>query len=496
MRAFAQKRKQQTATAGSPTFDRARLARSPVLDLQRAVGNQAVLGLLKGDAYSKPPSAKYAATSESLNNRSDASNEGKTGDNSTEAQQTSATEGGLTNPRFKGDPELEACYDRRRFFMQGSRGEAVAKIQSGITDYFAANPLPVYGVDGEFGSETRRAVMRFQQSVGFTDEAVDGIVGHDTLDKLDKEAPTEEPDKPEPKPEPKDPDEDCLGCKPIAKVTKKEGNLTMVFGLCKDDFDVFNTGAGEVTLGEGCLAQKSNTGGKVNFRSGTQSGPAWQTVADLRACSYPPADEKFKTSWEVGFIQTLESATFGAGYDNNKFTQVTNGNARDALNDKVPAPWYDNKGNTLGPQDFPPTAPMINDTPNVWFPITHPDTGKDFLRSACLKAKFNLWLVINKIGVTPTEKNVDFLYHWSINIDQSFSLSGAGAHPCNISQWSKSGTQTMSNKGAGRGSATLVWDKPIAKGSEKTDNSIKTDPCASSGQSKDQPEKQPDEKEK
>ncbi len=310
-------------------------------------------------------------------------------------------------------------------------------------------------------------------------------------DKIDKGTPTDEPD--EPKPEPEDPDEKCLGCKPLAKVTKKQKNTTVVFGLCSDDFDVFNAGAGTAEPGPGCLPQKSNTGGVVNFRSGTQSGPAWQTVADIKACTYPPADENFKTSWEVGFIQTLESATYGAAYDNGKFVQVTNQNARDALTGNVPAPWYDSKGNTLGPQDFPPTAPMINDTPNVSFNITHPDSSKDFLRSACLKAKFNIWLIINEIGVTPTESNVDFLYHWSINIDQSFSLSGKDAHPCNTSQWSASGSQSMSNKGPGKGSATLVWDKPIARGSEKTDTTITTDPCAASSQSKDEPEKSTDE---
>lgn len=458
-----------------------------------------MLRLLKGNTYGEPASAEYAATSETANNRSadSVADEGSEiiNDNFSDLQQSATAEGDLTNPRFKGDPELEACYDRKRLFRQGSRGDAVAKIQSGITDYFTAKgeeyPLPEYGVDGEFGSETRRAVVRFQESVGFADEEVDGVIGHDTIDKLDKEVPLEEPDKPkpEPEPEPKDPHEDCLECKPIAKVIKKEKNTTVVFGLCSDKFDTFNTGAGTAEVEPGCLPQKSNTKGKVNFRSGT---PAWDTIADIRACI--PKDKNFKTSWEVGFIQTLESATFGAGYDNSKFTQVTNKDARDALTDKVAAPWYDDKGNSFGPQDFPPTMPAIQDTPNVSFPITHPGAGKNFLRSACLKAKFNLWLIINKIGVTPTESNVDFLYHWSINIDQSFSLGGKGAHPCNSSQWSASGTQSMSNKGPGKGSATLVWDQPIAKKSQKTDSTITTDPCAASSQSKDEPEKSPDEK--
>jgi peptidoglycan hydrolase-like protein with peptidoglycan-binding domain len=389
-------------------------------------------------------------------------------------------QGDLTNPRFKGDPELEDCYDHQRLFRQGSRGNAVAKIQSGISDYFTAkgeeDPLPVYGADGEFGSETRRAVVKFQDSVGFTGEEVDGVIGHDTMEKLDKEVPDK------PKPEPEDPDEKCLKCKPIAKITKKDKNTTTVFGLCSDKFDVFNTGAGTPGIGPGCLPQKSNTKGVVNFRSGTESSPAWQTTADIKDCTTPPPTANSTTPWEIGFIQTLESATFGASYDNNNFVSVSNKNARDALTDnkvkvQVPAPWMDHKGNLIGPQDYP-TVPMINDTPNVSFNITHPDTAKDFLRSVCMKAKFNIWLIINRKGVTPTASNVDFFYHWSIDIDQSYSLSGAGVHPCNKSQWSATGSQSMSNKGPGKGSATLVWDQPIAKQSKVTDTKLKTSPCA------------------
>jgi peptidoglycan hydrolase-like protein with peptidoglycan-binding domain len=400
---------------------------------------------------------------------------------------TGNNEGDLNNPRFKGDPQLEACLDHQRLFSTGSSGDAVAKIQSGMSDYFThkgePDPLPQFGADGQFGSETRRAVIGFQEDVGFVGNEVDGVIGHNTMNKLDKEVPVQEPPKVDPPK--KDPDEDCMGCKPISKITKtNKDKSTTTFGICDDNFDVLNTGAGTATVGPGCLAQTSNKKGRVNFSAGASGKPAWQETADLHDCTTPPPKANAKPEWEVGFIQTLESSTFGAAYENSNFVSVTNKDARDALGASVAAPWYDTKGNTLGPQEYP-TVPMINDTPNVTFSIAHPDTGKDFLKSVCMKANFNIWLIINKIGVTPIETNVDFLHHWSININQNYLLNGEGAHPCNQSAWMALGRQTMNNKGPGKGAAKLVWDKPVAKGNEVTDTALKADPCNAPAPQKD-----------
>jgi peptidoglycan hydrolase-like protein with peptidoglycan-binding domain len=348
MRIFAQKPKaSQHTTSGKSTklgsehFGRSR-EMSPVLHLQHRTGNQAVLRLLGGNTVPgfAQDFSRIPATAAAYGHVQPSPEVNALGDiHEQEANRNAdeillGAEGDLTNPRFKGDPELEACYDHQRLFRHGSRGTAVAKIQSGMIDYFIAkgeeDPLPVYGADGEFGSETRRAVVKFQGSVGFTGEEVDGVIGHNTMDRMDKEIPTDSPPDVDPD-KPKDPDEACLGCKPIAKITKKDKTTTTVFGLCSDNFDVFNTGAGTAQPGPGCLPLASNTRGVVNFRTGTASGPAWQTTAKIRDCTIPPPTATSTTPWEIGFIQTLESSTFAASYDNNNFISVSNKNGTHPL---------------------------------------------------------------------------------------------------------------------------------------------------------------------
>jgi hypothetical protein len=89
----------------------------------------------------------------------------------------------LTSPRFAGDPVLEACFDNEKLLMVGSSGSAVEKLQQALID--AGFPLPKYGADGKFGSETKAAVKDFQTDSGFTGKDVDGIVGSKTMGALD-----------------------------------------------------------------------------------------------------------------------------------------------------------------------------------------------------------------------------------------------------------------------------------------------------------------------
>ncbi len=82
--------------------------------------------------------------------------------------------------RFAGDPVLEACLDGERTLRQGSSGEAVAKIQQALID--AGFPLPQFGTDGSFGTETKNALKDFQRASSLVD---DGILGPATMSALD-----------------------------------------------------------------------------------------------------------------------------------------------------------------------------------------------------------------------------------------------------------------------------------------------------------------------
>jgi Domain of unknown function (DUF4157)/Putative peptidoglycan binding domain len=92
----------------------------------------------------------------------------------------------LTSARFAGDSVLEACFDNERTLRVGSRGEAVEKIQQALID--AGFPLPRFGADGDFGSETQTALQSFQGANGLE---ADGVLGPSTMGSLDVQFATE-----------------------------------------------------------------------------------------------------------------------------------------------------------------------------------------------------------------------------------------------------------------------------------------------------------------
>jgi hypothetical protein len=94
----------------------------------------------------------------------------------------------LQASRFAGDVKLEQVYDNKSVISYGARGEAVTKLQQAFTD--SGHPLPVYGVDGIFGSETYRSVVGYQKSNGLV---VDGVVGFGTMGSLDERFKNESP---------------------------------------------------------------------------------------------------------------------------------------------------------------------------------------------------------------------------------------------------------------------------------------------------------------
>jgi peptidoglycan hydrolase-like protein with peptidoglycan-binding domain len=108
----------------------------------------------------------------------------------------------LRSPRFAGDPVLEACFDNERLLQFGSRGPAVEKVQQALID--AGFPLPVFGVDGIFKTETQAAVRDYQRAHGLKP---DGIVGPITIGDMDAlfAAPGPAPAPPKPAPTPPKP---------------------------------------------------------------------------------------------------------------------------------------------------------------------------------------------------------------------------------------------------------------------------------------------------
>ncbi|MGH9836398.1 MAG: eCIS core domain-containing protein [Blastocatellia bacterium] len=90
----------------------------------------------------------------------------------------------LTAARFAGDVVLEAVYDNERLLKDSDKGAAVRKLQQALVD--SGFSLPIFGVDGDFGSETKAAVEAFQRASGLTGANIDGIVGPTTMGWLDQ----------------------------------------------------------------------------------------------------------------------------------------------------------------------------------------------------------------------------------------------------------------------------------------------------------------------
>ena len=67
---------------------------------------------------------------------------------------------------------------------KGSMGEAVERMQA-LLIIWNVNALPEYGVDGEFGSETRRWVKKFQQAMGLETDGIVGPLSWAALNALD-----------------------------------------------------------------------------------------------------------------------------------------------------------------------------------------------------------------------------------------------------------------------------------------------------------------------
>src|SRR5690242_106806 len=89
----------------------------------------------------------------------------------------------LRNPRFSGDPILEACFEGQHRMQQGEVGLAVMRVQAVLMNIgYSVGPG---GADGIFGPETGNAVSayKFDKRVSPNDP----VVGPGTMHELDKE---------------------------------------------------------------------------------------------------------------------------------------------------------------------------------------------------------------------------------------------------------------------------------------------------------------------
>jgi|GEM_PF-956259 len=92
----------------------------------------------------------------------------------------------LRSPRFRNDSRLQAAANDRPPMRQGEQGLAVQKLQQAFIDL--GFPMPVStrrrsSPDGIYSAETAATVRKFQQKYGLK---VDGIVGRNTMSRLDQ----------------------------------------------------------------------------------------------------------------------------------------------------------------------------------------------------------------------------------------------------------------------------------------------------------------------
>ena len=99
-------------------------------------------------------------------------------------QRTIGDELDLESPRFSGNEKLEAAFDNEILIDKHRNrvGEHVTLIQLALIELGFELPS---GADGKFGTETERAVRAFQKSTGLNFQQQDGIIGPNTMSRLD-----------------------------------------------------------------------------------------------------------------------------------------------------------------------------------------------------------------------------------------------------------------------------------------------------------------------
>lgn len=98
----------------------------------------------------------------------------------------------LVSPRFVSIPRLQKAAENNPPLRKGEIGDGVKAVQQALVDLGYKMPVSLkLGVpDGIYGSETWSTVYTYQMHQGI---GKDGITGHDTLERLDKQFPKPAP---------------------------------------------------------------------------------------------------------------------------------------------------------------------------------------------------------------------------------------------------------------------------------------------------------------
>ena len=168
-------------SAGNAAVTRLLRARRPRVNRQQTGGNTAIQRLIEDAATSLPRLRAGPLPAGETADIEEAGDTPRTVAGPPSLQRTIGDGHDLTSPRFASDGQLEAVFDGERLLRFGATGAHVTKVQQALIDF--GFPLPRFGADGKFKSETKKAVENFQSASSLS---VDGIVGPITMDALDK----------------------------------------------------------------------------------------------------------------------------------------------------------------------------------------------------------------------------------------------------------------------------------------------------------------------
>ena len=91
----------------------------------------------------------------------------------------------MQSRRFRSQPQLQQAASNSPSLKRGAKGPGVAEVQNVLRDLGFALPATFASrqADGIYGAETDSVVRQFQRRHGLE---ADGVVGHQTITKLDQ----------------------------------------------------------------------------------------------------------------------------------------------------------------------------------------------------------------------------------------------------------------------------------------------------------------------